>query len=203
MIDQSGGRFVNYLLSFTAGALLLEGSRVAAQVLLDSTDAPDARKRLISQKLISARTESAAKRIVTEILSRLETLSREGLELVAHGNLDEAKQVLWIACCYRYPLIRNFAEGPLAEAARSPGGAVDSKVVEVFFLNEQISFPELASTSEGTKYKLRQVLRLLLTQAGLINDSGAVIRGMAERRVVDFLESRSEDKPLMGGLIIK
>lgn len=203
MTDQSEGRLVTYSLSFTAGALLLEESRIAAQVLLDTSDSTDARKRLIEQRLISARTESAARRTVSEILSRLGTLSRDGLELVAHGNLDEAKQVLWIACCKRYPLIKNFAEGPLSEAANTPGGSIDSKAVEVFFLNEQSSHDELASRSEGTKYKLRQVLRLLLNQAGLINDSGTIIRGLAEPRVVALLESRPMEKALMGGLITR
>jgi hypothetical protein len=169
-------------------------------MLLDSDDPVDARQRILEQRLISARTDSAAKRVVLEILSRLAFLSVDGLDLVANGNSDEARQTLWIACCRRYPIIRNFAESVLVEASRSAGVLIDARTVEVFFLNEEISHSELASASVGTKYKLRQVLKLMLHQVGLINDTGLLIRGLAQPKVTTWLDLTPADKILLGGL---
>ena len=192
---------MSYLLSFTAGALLLEESRVAAQVLLESNDLQTARNRLVEQRLIMARTESSLKRTVSEILSRLSVLPAGGVELVANGNQDEARQILWIACCLRYPLIRNFAEGPLADAARTPGSSMAPKAIEVFFLNEQSANKELDSVSEGTRSKLRQVLRLMISQSGIINNKGELVRGMGQPRVLDLLNEIPGIRVWLGGLI--
>jgi hypothetical protein len=192
---------MSYLLSFTAGALLIEESRVAAQVLLESEDLQVARSRLVDQRLITARTESSLKRTVSEVLSRLSVLPSGGVDLVANGNQDEVKQILWIACCLRYTLIRNFAEGPLAEAARTPGSSMDSKVIEVFFLNEQSESEELDSASEGTRSKLRQVLRLMIAQSGIVNDKGAMVRGLGQPRVLNLLDEISGRRVWLGGLI--
>lgn len=191
---------MKYSLSFTAGALLIEESRVAAQILIESTDATEARRRLLEQRLIPARTDSAAKRIVLEVLSRLAFIPEAGLNLVAYGTMEEARQVLWISCCRKYPVIRTFAETILIDASRTPGMVIDSRVVEVFFLNEEMSNSQLAAVSVSTKYKLRQVLKLMLAQAGLINDNGVLVRGLVQPKVADWLERTPEDRVLLGGL---
>lgn len=197
----SKGGLLSYSLSFTAGPLLVEESRTAAQVLLDSQSREQARSRLLKQRLLSSRTESAGARIVSEILPRLEGLPGPGLEIVANGTRDEVKQVLWIACCLRYTLIRNFAEGPLLDASNIPGGQLEPKAVEVFFLNEQSAHAELALVSEGTRGKLRQVLKLMLFQAGLVNDAGALVRGVLEPSVKTFMHDIPESTVWMGGLV--
>ena len=77
---------------------------------------------------------------------------------------------------------------------------IDSRVVEVFFLNEEMSNSQLAAVSVSTKYKLRQVLKLMLAQAGLINDNGVLVRGLVQPKVADWLERTPEDRVLLGGL---
>lgn len=193
---------MNYSLSFTAGALLTEESRLVAPLFLEFEDLKLIRKSAIETRLLSARTESAGKRVLSEIISRLTLLPTRGLELVSHGRLEEARQALWLACCLRYPIVADFAEGPLAESSRLPGGSISTQDLESFFLSQQALHPELSAASEGTKAKLRQVLRLMLVQAGLLSDSGRVGRGLLAPGITELIHEIPRSKLWVGGMFL-
>jgi len=173
-----------------------------APLFLEFDDLKLIRRRAIEDRLISTRTESAGKRILSEIISRLALLPPRGLALISHGSSEEARQVLWLACCLRYPIIRDFAEGPLAESARVPGGSVTTKDVESFFLSQQALHPEISVVSEGTKGKLRQVLRLMIVQAGLVSNSGRLVRGLLAPDITELIHEIPGAKMWVGGLIV-
>jgi len=189
-------------LSFTAGALLPEESRLVAPLFLEFDDLKLIRRRAVEDRLISTRTESAGRRVLSEIISRLALLPTQGLELVAHGRPEEARQALWLACCLRYPVIRDFAEGPLAESARVPGSSVSAQDVESFFLSQEALHPELSGVSGGTKAKLRQVLRLMLVQAGLLSGSGLLGRGLLAPGITELMHEIPGAKMWLGGLFL-
>jgi len=195
-----GTRISSYPLSFTAGALLIEDSREVASALLRTETVAEAKADIISGGILQSRTEAAGKRILSELIFRLGHLHQSDLEIVAYGDADTVRQFLWINNCFRYPLIREFAEGPLLDARSQPGAALDSNQIDAFILSRAQEHPNLDETSPSTKAKLRQVLGLMMTQAGLINANKQLLRGAISPDLNWMFEANPEALNWTGGL---
>lgn len=199
-VQRGEQEIAQYPLSFTAGALLVEESREVAAVLIRTGNIADAKAEIQASGALHSRTESAGRRIVAELLFRLGHLFTSELELVAHGDSEAVRQFLWINSCRRYPLIREFAEGPLAEARAQPGAAIATSDLESFIWTRSQVQPQLAETSPSTRAKLRQVLGLMMLQAGLVNANREVLRGALSPDLRWFLEANPEALNWTGGL---
>lgn len=195
-----GTQLSTYPLSFTAGALLIEESREVASALLMASTVFEAKEQIRTTGALGSRTESAGRRILAELTFRLGQLSREELELVAHGDADATRQFLWVINCLRYPLIREFAEGPLADASAHPGAVVSAKEIETFIWSRSQVQPELSETSASTRAKLRQVIGLMMLQAGLVNPDRELLRGALSSELKWILEAHPQALKWTGGL---
>lgn len=189
-----------YPLSFTAGALLQEESREVAAALLRTGDVSLAKSEIQSSGALQSRTETAGKRILSELMFRLEPLSNFELELIAHGDAEAVRQFLWINVCLRYPLVREFAEGPLADARSYLGAKVESNQIEAFIWGRAQDQFDLAQTKPSTRAKLRQVLGLMMLQAGLVNSNKELLRGLLSPALARIFDSYPEALNWTGGL---
>ena len=195
-----GTKVSHYPLSFTAGALLIEESREVASALLTTSSISEAKSHIRSTGALQSRTESAGRRVLAELIFRLGHLSKSELELVSHGDAEATRQILWIINCLRYPLIREFAEGPLAEARAHPRATVSAKEIEAFIWSRSQVQPQLAETSPSTRAKLRQVLGLMMLQAGLVNSNKELLRGALSQELKCFLDAQPDALNWTGGL---
>lgn len=189
-----------YPLSFTAGALLVEESRQVAAALLETGSPSQARALLESNGSLQSRTRSSGRRIVSELIFRLSPLDPAELALIVNGDADSVRQLLWINNCMRYPLIREFAEGPLAEARSHPGAIISNNDIEAFIWSRSQVQPELAETTSSTRAKLRQVIGLMLSQGGLVNANKELLRGAISQEIAWVFSANPEALSWMGGL---
>jgi hypothetical protein len=195
-----GTKVSHYPLSFTAGALLIEESREVASALLTTSSISGAKEHIRTTGALQSRTESAGRRVLAELTFRLGHLSSDELELVAHGDAEATRQFLWIINCLRYPLIREFAEGPLLDARSRPGATIVANEIDAFISSRSQLEPSLEETSPSTKAKLRQVLGLMMFQAGLVNASKELMRGALSPELKWIFESHPEALNWTGGL---
>ena len=100
----------------------------------------------------------------------------------------------------RYPIIREFAEGPLAEARSHPGANFSSNDIDAFIWGRSQVHPQLVEVSSSTRAKLRQVLGLMLSQAGLVNTKKELLRGPISQEIAWVFKSNPEALNWMGGL---
>ena len=98
-----------YRLSFTAGGLLLAESLALAEKFLEIGDWDSVQVWAVETNLLQARTLSSAKRICSELITRLSRLSNTELQRLVAAHSDERRVWLWIAICRAYALIREFA----------------------------------------------------------------------------------------------
>ena len=190
----------NYPLSFTAGALLEEESRQVAASLLRTGDVALAKSDIRASGALHSRTETAGKRVLSELIFRLSPLSDFELQLISQGDAVAARQFLWINCCLRYPLIREFAEGPLAGAFSASDTRVEPNQIEAFIWDRSQQQPELAKTTPSTKAKLRQVLGLMMLQAGLVNANRELVHGLLSPDLANIFDSYPEALNWTAGL---
>ena len=158
-----------YLLSFTTGGLFTAESVMVADIFLANLDWNLTEQRLIGDNSFQARTTSSAKRICREVCSRLKTLQPEELSILASGSSKEQRQIIWIAICRRYSLIRDFAVHVLRERFLSLQKTIQFKDFDTFVHRLAETHEELQSITESTRKKLRQVLFRMLREAELID----------------------------------
>lgn len=78
-----------YNMSFTTGGLFYTESLKALEVYQEEQDWSETRKRILTENLIQARTQSTATRRVREICFRLEKLTDQQLQLLTTGAAQE------------------------------------------------------------------------------------------------------------------
>lgn len=199
-VETGDQKIAQYPLSFTAGALLVEESREVASALLRTGSIDEAKTEIYSSGALQSRAESSGRRILSELIFRLGYLSDQDLELVESGDSDAVRQFLWINSCLRYPFIREFAEGPLAEARANPGATVTTQEIEAFLWLRSQFQPQLAETSPSTRAKLRQVLALMMFQAGIVNSNKELLRAALSPELKRIFDAHPEALNWTGGL---
>ena len=163
-----------YRLSFTAASLSIRESALLAQRYLRLGSWEQVRSEAFSENLLQVRTQSALRRLLREIITRLEPLGLAELELLTKATEPHQAQILWLAVCRCYPIVAEFATEVVRERYLSLKYELPLEEFDAFFNRKAQWHPELDSVSSSTHNKLRQVLYRLLREAGLLSAQNTI-----------------------------
>lgn len=163
-----------YVLSFTAAGVLLQESRLLADLYSHLRDWDSVRQQAVVENSLQARKPASAVRVARELALRLQDLSDEELEILRSGSDQEQREILWIAICRRYRLIAEFAVEVLRERFLHLGPPLQLEDFDVFYDRKADWAEELDKLAPVTRRKLRQVLFRMLREAGLIARDGSI-----------------------------
>ena len=164
------GEIKKYKLTFTAASLRLNEMVKVASALLENefTTMNEVRESRIVFGSVKNRTTD---REFREIKHRLEKLTHDQMEVLAHGDLISQKQIAFLGVCKHYDFIRDFT----VDVIRDKALVYDYQIHESDyngFINSRIDIhPELETFSESTLKKAKQVMFRILEQAGIINNA--------------------------------
>ena len=163
-----------YVMSFTAGALLHRESVRLAEQFAHQRDWLALRQAGLAENLLQARSQRTSKRLFGEIIARLKRLTESQLALLANGTEEDQRHILWLAICKRYQFIREFAIEVVRERFLQLGPPITRGDYESFFSAKAAWHPELEDFGSSTRDKLRQNLFKMLRDAELMSDAGYV-----------------------------
>ena len=163
-----------YIMSFTAGTLLYHESVKLAELYRDLQDWQIVKQRALDENLLQARTQSPAKRVCREVISRLKFLTDNERDLLLAGTRQEQNYLLWLAICKRYRFIRDFAVEVLREKYLRLDLVLTQEDYEIFFNIKAEWHDELENLAESTREKLRQVVMKMLREADLLTDHNTI-----------------------------
>lgn len=159
---------MNYDFGFTAVSLQLKETLLVARALEDN-------EALDHALLLGGGKSATGKRKLTELKKRLTALSLEERRLLLQGDLRTQRQLAFIAICRVYGFVRDFT----LEVLREKLLIFDFQITEgdyLTFLRRKAELHDkLDRLSEATKKKVRQVLFLMLEEAGLIDNTKSKI----------------------------
>lgn len=89
-----------YSMSFTTGGLFHQESVKLAALYLDLGDWETVRDKVIAENSLQTRTVSSLKRVCREVISRLKTLSSDGLKFLVDARHQEQAYLLWLYCAF-------------------------------------------------------------------------------------------------------
>lgn len=164
-----------YRLSFTAGALLPSEMSELAQAYNRVGDWEGVAKAIRSEAILGYQSAKTAKRIGSELIGRLRELDTQLLDRLRTCIPEERRMVAWVACCRHYSFIREFATEVVREQFLAGSPSVSKADYLSFFERKEAQHPELASVSELTREKLRQVLFRMFADAGILAKGGVIL----------------------------
>ncbi|AWY01114.1 hypothetical protein A8139_14865 [Marinomonas primoryensis] len=178
-----------YSLSYTTGAALIREAVEVARLKSELNSWSEVQKHVFDNNIFQSRTVSTLKRMYGEVSRRLKHLTDDELSLLAHGSESEQKQLVWLAICNHYLLIRNFAVEVLSLQFEAARYAVTHDDYDVFFNAKAEWHENLDTASTQTKSKARQVLFKMLRECGLINEHDEIIRQHLEPAVLAIIKN--------------
>ena len=178
-----------YKLSFTAASLSINESVKIAEVYLGCKEWEQTKLAVAENNLLQSRTNSRTIRVARELIQRLKLLTASQLELLAEGTPTEQKCILWFAVCKTYAFIREFAIEVLHEKFMSRSMTLTDLDYDAFFNRKANWNEELGRITPSTRKKIRQVLLLMMKEAGLVSDGNMILRAMLSKRLVETLQS--------------
>jgi hypothetical protein len=164
-----------YSLSFTTGTLLHQESVNIAELFLKHNDWNAVKSEVLTQNILQARTHNTAKRVYSEICSRLKNLCDSELNLLVHGTTQEQGYLLWLAVCRRYKFIEDFATEIIHERYVSLNSSLQYSDFDSFFNSKSVWHSEMEAITSSTRSKLRQVAFKMLREAGLLTKDNTII----------------------------
>jgi len=172
-----------YLMAFSAGALLYRESLTLAALYGELADWDAVRASVIAENRLQLRTTSAAKRVYREASARLQTLTPAQMAILQDGSRTEQGYVLWLAICKRYRFIHDFAVEVVRERILRLSFELAYEDFDVFYLAKAEWHPEVASIEPSTRSKLRQVLFRMMREAEILSRQDRILPAILTPRL--------------------
>jgi len=160
-------------LSFTALSLGARELTIVAEVFLANGSFAQTKKIVLSENLLQKSTASTNSRIAAEAMKRLSFLDNDEMMLLIDTDSQTKKYIAFLAIIKTYSLIFEFC----VEVLRYKYVSFDNELLDSdwnqFIEAKRVGDEKLSRATENTIKKIKQVIYLMLSDAGLI-DSGQV-----------------------------
>lgn len=152
--------------ALTREQFLFYETRIIAKLLCDDglTD-EEAIEKVVNENLFQYPTERMIKRIAQGCVKRLHVIDDEKLiDIIAHQPADVAKQACMYAMMKQYRLVWDYMILVIGEKYRNQDMSYGKQDMNVFFMRIQEQDDAVASWSDQTIAKLKQVLNKILIE---------------------------------------
>jgi len=166
----------SYSLSFTGCALRKAESIILARHYDGTGDWAKTRRAAIDDDLLMIQALSSRKRVIQELIKRLDTLSTSENSFLINSTPTEQNLLLWVAVCRAYQFADDFSRGVLAERMKGSSRVITRGVIEDFCDEQAVTHPELHKISDQTHIRMRNQFLQMVREAGLIDDAGRIQR---------------------------
>ncbi len=176
-----------YLLSYTAVSLKAYEFEIIANLYKETFDWASVEKKVVEDNILQKKTIATRKREFIEFKKRLQTLTQEQLLYYEDATSSDVKNLAMLSCFKLYQLIYDFS----TEIMRNKLLLFDFELLnsdyQSFYDSKAVAYDNLNTISEGTQYKLKQVMFKIFEQAEFI----------------DSVKNRNIQKPYLSVELIK
>lgn len=183
-----------YRLSYTAGALLFNETLAVAQIYDELKVWNVVKDRAIEVNATHSRTASASRRYISEIITRLKSISDDEITFLLSDISPESKrQIIWFAICKTYNFISEFMEEVIMAKISRLDFKLENNDYDRFYLNKSPWHEELENLSESSKGKVKQVLLKMLKQMDIISENHDINEVKPTNEVISLFANNSEE----------
>ena len=148
--------------------------RTTAKLLYEGSNSEEVVERIISDNLFQYPTEKSVRRMAITCLKRLKALGDNSLvAAIATQPSEVAKQICLYAMMKQYRLIRDFMITVIGEKYRLSDTTYGKIDLNSYFLRLQEQDDRVATWSDSTVTKLKQVITKMLVENEYIDNNKA------------------------------
>ena len=173
-INITSGEYSRYNAAITREQFLFYEMRITAKLICEGLGNEAVINRIVKENLFQYPTEKSVKSIAQACIRRLNALENDSLvQAVATQPVDDSKQICLYAMMRQYFLVRDFMLTVVGEKYRSLDFSFGKIDLNGFFMRLQAQDDWVATWSDSTIAKLKQVLRKILLENGYIDSVNA------------------------------
>lgn len=160
-----------YRASVTREPLLFYEMRTTARLLSDGVSDDEAIDQIVAENLFQYPTEKSVRRMAKACVTRLHnTKDNEMITAIADQPQDVSKQLCLYAMMKQHRLVLDFMLTVIAEKYRQQNFAFSKIDLNVFFLRLQEQDDGVATWSDSTITKLKQIFVRMLVDTEYLDD---------------------------------
>jgi hypothetical protein len=159
-----------YLLSFSAASLCVNEMEIIANLFMEFGDWERVEKEVIEKNALQKGAISTRKREFIELKKRVTILNEDEFSLYEDATGSELKYLAMLGCFKMYKIIYDFATEVMVRKLLLFDFKILNSDYESFYESKSVTYENLNSISESTRYKLKQVMFKIFEQAELIDN---------------------------------
>jgi hypothetical protein len=194
-----------YKMSFTSGGLFLTESVTVAGMHRSGEDWKDTLERALQEGAISLPKAASNRRTLREIVNRLMTLNDDEVRfLIEEAGRQEQQYLLWVATCRAYRFVREYAVEVICDRFLAYQLDLPLESFDIFFEAKADWDDGLASISDSTRNKLRQILFRMMREAGVVSDDHRIQSSYLSPQLRALIEATNPaDLAVFPGVVIE
>jgi hypothetical protein len=194
-----------YKMSFTSGGLFLTESVMVAGMHRSGEDWKDTLERALHEGTTSLPKAASNRRTLREIVNRLMTLDDDEVRFLIHeAGRQEQQYLLWVATCRAYRFVREYAVEVICDRFLSYQLDLPLESFDIFFEGKADWDDGLASISDSTRNKLRQILFRMMREAGVVSDDHRIQSSYLSPQLRRLIEATNPaDLAVFPGVVIE
>lgn len=157
--------------TITREQFLFHEMRIVAKLLLEEKSDSEIIGAVVTNNLFQYPTEKSLNNITKVCLTRFhQTESKELIDIVANGSSDAAKQACLFLMMNYYRIVWEFMIGVIGEKYRTQDLSFTKMDLNSFFTRLQEQNEVVASWSDATINKCKQILKKILIENGYLDN---------------------------------
>lgn len=173
--------------------LFLE-TKKASNLVLHGLEDSEIKKKAVEDNIFQVKTEARKKEIASATLKRIKVLDEVLLKKLVHGNVATGKLIALYTIMKTDRLFFEFMNEVFREKLIVKDYTIKDKDFNLFFDRKKEQSERIASWSDHTFYKLKQVYIRILFEAGLIRDkkSREIGKPFLDQSFINHLKNKNE-----------
>lgn len=163
---------IPYKAGITREQFLFHEMRTTAKLMNKGFNDEEIVNEIIEDNLFQYPTEKMIKNLAKVCVARLHTINDKNLvEIIANGSAESAKQICLYAMMKHYRIVWEFMTTVIAEKFKLKDLSYSRKDINVFFTRLQEQNDVVASWTDSTIRKIKQVLTKMLVDNGYLDST--------------------------------
>ena len=179
-----------YRSTIKARSFLYLELKKAANLYLQGFTLDDIKQKALEENIFLLNSENRIKEIASTVSERLQALDKDLLYILTTGSLETSKQLAIYAILKTDKLFFEFMQEIYREKYLLKNYVITDKDFSIFFQRKAEQSQRVAEWTDYTFYKLKQVYKRILTEAGFVKKNGRnieIVRPLMERDLIDYL----------------
>lgn len=167
----------------------------AAQLKIQGLDEKEIKYKAIEENIFAVNTETRKKEIASAVINRIEELDMYILDKIVNGSLQTSKQLALYSILKTDRLFFEFMKEVYREKILLKDSIITDKNFNIFFRRKAEQSEQIANWKDYTLYKLKQVYKRVLSEAGFIKNSKKeieIIPQIMEAEVIEYLKDKGD-----------